>query len=923
MAAPTINFAGFVYDDAGDAVNGATVHLYAKNGTTTTVESSSITTNSSGYWSYSHATPGEFDVEIVSGASKRRIKFDDKIHLSEVDAEKISIRGNEGALAGLYLYADEGDDVSDQWLMDAGTNGVLAFGNDAASQGSFVDHLSITPNSTIASSIVTIPGILDVNGSVDWDVTDVQVDSSGDIDLVSTNNTAGAIYLHENAGTSGTITVHADQGTSATEGAASIQLLSDAGGINVKSKLNGANAILLTADGGTSETIVLHADQGTGTGSIELLSDAGGIELDAGTDIILDAGGADIFLKDDGTLFGTLTNNSGELLIKSSSSGTTAATFSGANVTFAGTVDATTDFTIGSTVITDDSIVMTPSTSDTITIAGSTNGALAITTVDNAAAAANVTVTADGAITLDAAGDITLDADGADVIFKDGGTTIATLTNSSSDFVITTGVQDKDFIIKGDDGGGAITALTLDMSAAGAAVFNNTVTATGFTIGSAAILEAELEILDGASVTTTELNLLDGGTSVGSSITLADSDGIIVNDGGTMKTIPASDIKTYSGGAVTALNNATANELVTVGSTTTELDAETSLTFDGNNMFIASGGGIVVGATAQVSISTDGSTDLTPEIQGLGTATADASMLLAAFSTTATIAAAPVIGLAKSANASIGSSTAVANDEILGAIIAYGADGTDLESIAAKIHFEADDPDDAITGNRMPGAMVFSTTKDAASQVAPLEVMRITNNGSVIINDVAVDADGADIPNNLLRAAGDDGGRSPGLIFSFDYVQDAASGGVMWRTAGSNPTKAKGIIDVQVTAGGSNMFFGTSNSYSTGITNYPYINTAGAFVNSSDSSLKTSVATISNATATVRAMRGVSFNWVSGGRADAGFIAQEVEAITALAHTVETNSITGSAKKYLNYNSLMPYLAAAIKEIDARVTALE
>jgi|TARA_R100001086_G_scaffold247602_2_gene182296 hypothetical protein len=36
--------------------------------------------------------------------------------------------------------------------------------------------------------------------------------------------------------------------------------------------------------------------------------------------------------------------------------------------------------------------------------------------------------------------------------------------------------------------------------------------------------------------------------------------------------------------AVTALNNATANELVTVGSTTTELDAEGNLTFDGSDM---------------------------------------------------------------------------------------------------------------------------------------------------------------------------------------------------------------------------------------------------------------------------------------------------------------------------------------------------
>jgi len=39
-----------------------------------------------------------------------------------------------------------------------------------------------------------------------------------------------------------------------------------------------------------------------------------------------------------------------------------------------------------------------------------------------------------------------------------------------------------------------------------------------------------------------------------------------------------------SSSPITALNNATANELVTVGSTTTELDAEAKLTFDGNTL---------------------------------------------------------------------------------------------------------------------------------------------------------------------------------------------------------------------------------------------------------------------------------------------------------------------------------------------------
>jgi len=75
------------------------------------------------------------------------------------------------------------------------------------------------------------------------------------------------------------------------------------------------------------------------------------ITLDATTDIVLDAGGADILLKDDGTDFGGFTNTSGNLIIKSGT--TTAMTFSGANATLAGnlTVSGTTT-TVDSTTLT-------------------------------------------------------------------------------------------------------------------------------------------------------------------------------------------------------------------------------------------------------------------------------------------------------------------------------------------------------------------------------------------------------------------------------------------------------------------------------------------------------------------------------------------------------------------------------------------
>ena len=44
-------------------------------------------------------------------------------------------------------------------------------------------------------------------------------------------------------------------------------------------------------------------------------------------------------------------------------------------------------------------------------------------------------------------------------------------SNSSSDFVLEVGTNDKDMLFKGQDGGASVTALTLDMSDGGKAIF--------------------------------------------------------------------------------------------------------------------------------------------------------------------------------------------------------------------------------------------------------------------------------------------------------------------------------------------------------------------------------------------------------------------------------------------------------------------
>ena len=201
-------------------------------------------------------------------------------------------------------------------------------------------------------------------------------------------------------------------------------------------------------------TSVAADDISTGDAAVTIATSSGDITVDGPSDIILDADGGDIFFKDGGTTFGSATNTSGNLIIKSGT--TTAVTFSGANATVAGNLSVGGDFDVtGSLDFSDANITNV--------------GSIALDTITN-----------DGTdITLDSSGDIILDADGANVTIKDGGTSILDIANSSSDVELTVSVADKNFKIKGTDGASAITALDIDMALEGKATFNGDVVVTG------------------------------------------------------------------------------------------------------------------------------------------------------------------------------------------------------------------------------------------------------------------------------------------------------------------------------------------------------------------------------------------------------------------------------------------------------------
>lgn len=120
------------------------------------------------------------------------------------------------------------------------------------------------------------------------------------------------------------------------------------------------------------------------------------------------------------------------------------------------------------------------------TTTGTFSGAVSASSVDADGGVTVDNITIDGTeidlssgdLTVDVAGDIILDAGGGDVNFQEGGTLYGFMAKSSNDLLVGNAISDGDVTIRGNDGGSNISAVTFDMSNAGAASFNSYMTST-------------------------------------------------------------------------------------------------------------------------------------------------------------------------------------------------------------------------------------------------------------------------------------------------------------------------------------------------------------------------------------------------------------------------------------------------------------
>ncbi|ANS05236.1 hemagluttinin family protein [uncultured Mediterranean phage] len=165
-------------------------------------------------------------------------------------------------------------------------------------------------------------------------------------------------------------------------------------------------------------------------------------------------------------------------------------------------------------------------------------------------------------------------------------------------------------------------------------------------------------------------------------------------------------------------------------------------TFGSADLFVANGNGMIIGHTAQVTV-----TGVTPEFQMLGTGFADSFLCVGRWSADATP---PFIGAVKSRHATIGSSAIVNNGDGVLDIVGYIDDGADFASDVARIRFIVDDASPA--ENQTGGAILFNTATVTGS--TGVEAMRIDSAQNVGIGNDSPHATHADFDSISLGGGG-------------------------------------------------------------------------------------------------------------------------------------------------------------------------
>jgi hypothetical protein len=236
------------------------------------------------------------------------------------------------------------------------------------------------------------------------------------------------------------------------------------------------------------------------------------------------------------------------------------------------------------------------------------------------------------------------------------------------------------------------------------------------------------------------------------------------------------------------------------------------------------------------------------------------------------------------------------NGDSIGEISWQGADGAQLVQAAQITGFA----DGAPGSSSMPGRLVFSTT--LSGQSSPTERMRITNAGSIYINQT----DSLQSTKPIFEAKG-----SVNVVCAYMSAADN-SGYAALRTRLDNTTgNYHAIFTYQGTT------IGTISSTNSGV----------AYNIVSDYRLKENVTQVLDGIARFKQLKPSRFNFISDpDRTVDGFLAHEAQAVVPECVTGEKDAVDADGNPVyqgIDQSKLVPLLTAALQEAIARIETLE
>jgi hypothetical protein len=333
--------------------------------------------------------------------------------------------------------------------------------------GAATFNSTVTANAGLKADNITIDGT-----EIDLSSGDLTIDVAGQINLDADSN--GLVTINDGGTqigsffkTASTFSIKSDvqdkrleiKGNDGGSEVVAVAFhMANAGQANFNDKIIlNANKVIEFGDSG--ETI-------SGDGTNLTIASSGKTIVDSTGDIELDASSGIVDFISNGTVFGNVAASSDNFTIN--------ARVNNKDISFTGLDDFSTitaltlDMSEAGAATFNDKIILGANKSIEFGDSGET------ITGDGT----NLTILSSGYMEVKSAGNLLLDSTGGSILLRDTTLNLLQISKSGSvDAVIKQPQSDGDLLIKGNDGGSEITALTLDMSEAGAAAFNSTITA--------------------------------------------------------------------------------------------------------------------------------------------------------------------------------------------------------------------------------------------------------------------------------------------------------------------------------------------------------------------------------------------------------------------------------------------------------------